>query len=121
MPMPVIDHTALLDIAERVFAAAGSEPDEAQTIADYLVEANLRGHDSHGVGLIPGYLGRLANGGVVANRKGRVVSENGSLIVYDGERAWARSPRARRRWSPSPRRATPASRSSPCATRTISA
>ncbi len=86
--MIVIDHAALHDITERVFTAAGSEPDEARTIADYLVEANLRGHDSHGVGLIPNYLQHLAGGTVVANRKGRVVSEDGSLIVYDGERAW---------------------------------
>ena len=86
--MIVIDHTALRDIAERVFTAAGSDPGEARTIADYLVEANLRGHDSHGVGLIPNYLSHLSGGTVVANRKGRVVSENGSLIVYDGERAW---------------------------------
>ncbi|HXO91792.1 MAG TPA: Ldh family oxidoreductase, partial [Stellaceae bacterium] len=69
--MIVIDHTALHDIAERVFTAAGSAPDEARTIADYLVEANLRGHDSHGVGLIPNYLQHLAGGTVVANRKGR--------------------------------------------------
>ena len=86
--MIVIDHKALRDIAERVFTAAGSAPDEARTIADYLVEANLCGHDSHGVGLIPNYLQHLAGGTVIANRKGRVVSENGSLIVYDGERAW---------------------------------
>src|SRR5438876_6123141 len=86
--MILIDHQELHAIAERVFTAAGSEADEARTIADYLVEADLRGHDSHGVGLIPNYLDRLANGAVFANRKGRVVSENGSLIVYDGERAW---------------------------------
>ena len=86
--MIVIDHAALLGITERIFTAAGSEPDEARTIADYLVEANLRGHDSHGVGLVPNYLSHLSAGTVIANRKGRVVSENGSLIVYDGERAW---------------------------------
>jgi len=86
--MIVIDHAALQDIAERIFTAAGSDPDEARAIADYLVEANLRGHDSHGVGLIPNYLQHLAGGTVFANRKGRVLSENGSLIVYDGERAW---------------------------------
>jgi hydroxycarboxylate dehydrogenase B len=86
--MIVIEHTRLHDIAERVFSAAGSEPEEARLIADHLIEANLRGHDSHGVGLIPGYLQRLAGGTVFANRKGRVVNENGSLIVYDGERAW---------------------------------
>ena len=72
----------------RVFEAAGSGADEARLVADHLIEANLRGHDSHGVGMIPTYLRNLGNGTVVANRKGRVVSENGSLIVYDGERAW---------------------------------
>jgi uncharacterized oxidoreductase len=86
--MIVIEHTRLHEIAERVFSAAGSDPDEARLIADHLIEANLRGHDSHGVGLIPNYLQHLAGGTVFANRKGRVVSENGSLIVYDGERAW---------------------------------
>ena len=51
--MILVDHTALHDIASRVFSAAGSEPEEARVIADHLVGANLRGHDSHGVGLIP--------------------------------------------------------------------
>jgi uncharacterized oxidoreductase len=86
--MTLIDHAELHGIALRVFEAAGSEPEEARIIADHLIEANLRGHDSHGVGLIPNYLHHLENGTVVANRKGRIVSEDGSLIVYDGERAW---------------------------------
>ena len=86
--MPVINHQELHSITSRVFEAAGSEHSEARAIADHLIEANLRGHDSHGVGLIPNYLQHLAGGTVTANHKGRVVSENGSLIVYDGERAW---------------------------------
>jgi uncharacterized oxidoreductase len=86
--MILIDQAELHGIALRVFEAAGSNPDEAQIIADHLIEANLRGHDSHGVGLIPNYLQHLAGDTVVANHKGRIVSENGSLIVYDGERAW---------------------------------
>src|SRR5689334_1728407 len=86
--MMLIDHAELHRTALRVFEAAGSQPDEAQIIADHLIEANLRGHDSHGVGLIPNYLDHLANGTAVPNRKGRIVSENGSMIVYDGERAW---------------------------------
>src|SRR5438132_8420818 len=86
--MMLIDHAELQRIAVRLFEAAGSRPDGAQIIAVHLIEANLRGHDSHGVGLIPNYLQHLANGTVFANRKGRIVSEDGSLIVYDGERAW---------------------------------
>src|SRR5262245_9159414 len=86
--MILIDHRELHGIALRVFEAAGSNADEARLIADHLIEPNLRGHDSHGVGLIPNYLQHLENGTVSANRKGRIVGEEGSLIVYDGERAW---------------------------------
>jgi hydroxycarboxylate dehydrogenase B len=86
--MPLVPATDLTAIARRIFAAAGSAEPEAEIIAEHLVEANLKGHDSHGVGLIPNYLQHLAGGTMFPNRKGRVVSENGSLIVYDGERAW---------------------------------
>ena len=86
--MPLINHAELHGIALRIFEAAGSEAAEARNIADHLIEANLRGHDSHGVGLIPNYQQHLADETVFPNRKGRIVSEDGSLIVYDGERAW---------------------------------
>src|SRR6266513_731225 len=38
---------------EAIVAAGGSEPREAKLVADNLVGANLTGHDSHGVGMIP--------------------------------------------------------------------
>ncbi len=86
--MPVIDHDELRRFGRRVFAAGGSSEEEAGIIIDHLVEANLNGHDSHGVGMIPTYLRNLGNGTCIANRVGRVVSESGSLIVYDGERGY---------------------------------
>jgi uncharacterized oxidoreductase len=86
--MPVVDHAELRRIGRRVFAAGGSSEEEAGIIIDHLVEANLKGHDSHGVGMIPTYLRNLGNGTCIANRAGRVVSESGSLIVYDGERGY---------------------------------
>jgi uncharacterized oxidoreductase len=86
--MIVVDHTKLTGIAHRVFAAAGSSEEEAGIIAGHLVEANLKGHDSHGVGMIPSYLRNLAGGKAAANQGGRVVSDSGSIIVYDGERGY---------------------------------
>jgi len=86
--MKVIDHAELQRTVERVFAAAGSAPEEAEIIATHLVEANLRGHDSHGIGLVANYLRNLGNGKAAANEKGHVVSEAGSMIVYDGARGW---------------------------------
>src|SRR5579863_2016492 len=86
--MPLIESARLTGIARRVFAAAGSSEAEAEIVGDHLVEANLKGHDSHGVGMIPTYLRNLGNGTCIANHAGRVISESGSLIVYDGERGY---------------------------------
>jgi hydroxycarboxylate dehydrogenase B len=86
--MPLIAADRLTGIARRVFAAAGSTEDEAAIVADHLVEANLKGHDSHGVGMIPSYLRNLGAGKAAVNQPGRVVSDSGSMIVYDGERGW---------------------------------
>ncbi|MGQ0664062.1 MAG: malate/lactate/ureidoglycolate dehydrogenase [Pseudomonadota bacterium] len=68
-----------------VFHAAGSTPEEAGIVADHLVEANLMGHDSHGVIRVAKYLEWLARGLVVANRHARVVQESGPILVVDGE------------------------------------
>jgi uncharacterized oxidoreductase len=86
--MIVVDHTQLNGITRRVFAAAGSDESEAAVIADHLLEANLRGHDSHGVGMIPSYLRNLGGGKVKPNETGHVASESGSLIVYEGARGY---------------------------------
>ena len=86
--MPTVPADKLTALARRVFAAAGSAEDEAALVAEHLVEANLKGHDSHGVGMIPSYLRNLRGGHAAVNQPGRVVSDQGSMIVYDGERGW---------------------------------
>lgn len=86
--MKLVKHTELDAMARHVFAAAGSAEQEAAIIAGHLLEANLRGHDSHGVGMIPTYLRNLGNGTVKPNERGHVASENGSLIVYEGARGY---------------------------------
>jgi uncharacterized oxidoreductase len=86
--MQIVDHNELRRIGRRIFVAAGSSEDEAGTIVDHLVEANLKGHDSHGVGMIPSYLRNLGNGKAAANEKGRLVSDSGAFIVYDGARGY---------------------------------
>lgn len=86
--MILVDHQRLNQIGRHIFTAAGSTDEEAAVIADHLVEANLRGHDSHGIGMIANYLRNLDNGKVKPNEKGRVVSDSGAFIVYDGARGY---------------------------------
>lgn len=66
------------------FAAAGASPAEAGLIARHLVEASLRGHDSHGVGLLPHYLDAIRSGALRLGRELQVASDLGYLLVCDG-------------------------------------
>ena len=51
--MIVVEQKDLEDLVKKMIQAVGSEELEAKVVADNLVEANLMGHDSHGVGLAP--------------------------------------------------------------------
>ncbi|MFO1323699.1 MAG: malate/lactate/ureidoglycolate dehydrogenase [Burkholderiales bacterium] len=83
-----IDAAALTDAVAATFVAAGCTAGEAATIADALVEANLFGHDSHGVGLVPRYVANLREGLVLAGRTVRVVADHGALVGMDGQRGF---------------------------------
>jgi hydroxycarboxylate dehydrogenase B len=67
-----------------LFASAGSNEREQRLVADHLVEANLRGHDSHGVGMIPAYITNFAAGEMKLNASPTVAVDTGALIVCDG-------------------------------------
>ena len=68
-----------------IFVAAGCEPHEASVVADHLIQANLTGHDSHGVIRTPIYVRWLHEGKVFANRRLSILFENDTIAVVDGE------------------------------------
>ena len=68
-----------------VVAAGGSDAREAKLVADNLVTANLTGHDSHGVGMIPRYIDSLLEGGLVVNQHPKVVFDGGAMVSLDGQ------------------------------------
>src|SRR5579863_3811580 len=74
----------LTDFVGRVFAAAGAPPDEAHAVAASLVESNLRGYDSHGVGLARWYLSQIKNGELVPGAAFAVRHETAALVAADG-------------------------------------
>jgi len=71
-----------------ILAAAGSAPQEAQTVADNLVLANLSGHDSHGVGMVPRYVDAVLEGGLTPNASAEVKLDGGSVLALDGRRGY---------------------------------
>jgi uncharacterized oxidoreductase len=80
-----IRHDPLHKLTAAIFQSAGCESAEAECIAAHLVEANLVGHDSHGVIRVPSYVRWLREGKVVAGRTIQVAFENEVIAVVDGQ------------------------------------
>ncbi|MET1127738.1 MAG: Ldh family oxidoreductase [Thermoproteota archaeon] len=69
---------------EGVFVAAGAREEDAALIADHLVEANLRGVDSHGVVRVYYYTEGIERGFVKPRAEIKVVRETDTSAVIDG-------------------------------------
>lgn len=78
-------HETVQRLVAATFARAGSRDEEARTIARRLVEANLVGHDSHGVIRVPSYIDWLRKDMVRANQSARIVFETDTVAVIDGQ------------------------------------
>jgi LDH2 family malate/lactate/ureidoglycolate dehydrogenase len=74
----------LLAFATSIYEAAGMPAADAALVADTLVQADLWGHQSHGVLRLPWYLARLRAGVCVAAATPRTVVDAGALAVIDG-------------------------------------
>ena len=79
-----IDSVKLHQLVQSLWCYAGSSSKEATLVADHLVQANLAGHDSHGVGMIPGYMISLKQGHLQANQHIEVVKDAGAVLTVDG-------------------------------------
>ncbi len=74
---------ALLDFCVRVFAKMGVSAENARITADVLVQANLRGIDSHGVARLARYVNGLRDGVMLAQPDEKVVVETPTTVTLD--------------------------------------
>src|ERR1700736_1966957 len=77
----------LRSIGRDIFVGAGVPLESARQVANSLVDANLAGHDSHGVIRVPSYVELVRAGRVVATAQPELVHETASIGVVDGR--WA--------------------------------
>lgn len=75
----------LRQFAEAAFCAVGVPEADARTIADALVDADLRGVHSHGVRWIPRYLASLRAGSTNPLPRVQVVVDGSTTAVADGD------------------------------------
>ena len=71
-----------------VLIACGSSSEEAEKVVANLVMANLSGHDSHGVGMLPRYVDAVLEGGLSPNASVQTVLDTGSLLALNGQRGY---------------------------------
>ena len=75
-------------ITRRIFMAVGAPRHIADVAAQVLVNANLVGHDSHGVIRIPAYLRQVSDGGLVPGAETKVLEEKPNRLLVDGQRGF---------------------------------
>ncbi len=80
-----IEQGGLRRFCENVLVKVGLSQEDAITVSDSLMFANLRGIDSHGVVRFPFYVRRLKEGGTKARPRIQKIREKPASILIDGD------------------------------------
>lgn len=86
--MPTMKADELRELAARIFAATGASREDAAWIADLLVRANLRGHDSHGVIRVPQYVQAWREGTLDPKAKPDILRQTPTTAIVDGRHGY---------------------------------
>jgi uncharacterized oxidoreductase len=78
----------LTALAEAIVVHGGSQPEEASQVADHLVGANLAGHDSHGIGMLPAYMLGIREGQLKPGSAITVEQDRGPFLLIDGNHGY---------------------------------
>jgi uncharacterized oxidoreductase len=82
--MPTFPAATLVRLSQSLFEAAGVPAEDAAVVANSLVDANLCGHDSHGVMRVPQYVDFLRKGTYKAGAPLTVLNETPAVVAADG-------------------------------------
>jgi len=78
---------SLHKFASAVLEIFGCDDNERAIVADHLLDANLTGHDSHGIGMLPLYAEQVLDGNLVPNQTPDLQPPAGAVSVVDARRA----------------------------------
>ncbi len=77
---------SLREFATRLLQGAGLAAERAQVVAEVLVEADLLGHDTHGLDMLARYLDEIAAGRMAREGEPETLRDSGSALTWDGRR-----------------------------------
>src|SRR6516165_9916775 len=69
----------------RAFVAVGMPEEDAASVAELMIAADLRGADGHGIFRLPQYVRRIKAGGVNVRPEIRTVMEADATALIDGD------------------------------------
>ncbi len=78
----------LAAVSERILTGVGTPAPIARRVAEVLVNANLAGHDSHGVIRLPDYLDAVDRRALVPAAEPEITRCRGGVAVMDGKHGW---------------------------------
>jgi LDH2 family malate/lactate/ureidoglycolate dehydrogenase len=79
-----VDANQLRKLVQAIYESAGMPDADAALISDTLIQADLWGHQSHGVLRTRWYLDRLLSGAMKAQTEIETVIDGGAIAVIDG-------------------------------------
>src|ERR1041384_3867183 len=82
--MPNVKAEVLTAFSIAAYEKAGTPTEHAQIVATHQVGANLVGHDSHGVVLLPTYINRIDRGHIMPAAKPEIIKESGATLAVNG-------------------------------------
>lgn len=85
MSEKLVHHKHLRDFSQQVLIALGTAEGDAFHVADNLVNSNLRGIDSHGVGRLKRYVEGIREGYIIPDAKPEIVKESPCLASIDAK------------------------------------
>ncbi len=85
-PRTRYDAAALIGFAESLLTGAGMPRDRATDVAEILVEADLLGHDTHGLQLLPSYMQQIEAGEMKLEGEPITLADHGAVLTWDGQR-----------------------------------
>jgi LDH2 family malate/lactate/ureidoglycolate dehydrogenase len=80
----LLSGASLVEAGTRIFHAVGAPERVAARVARSLIDANLTGHDSHGVIRIPSYVRAVRKGEVIPNATPELLRETAVSALVDG-------------------------------------
>jgi ureidoglycolate dehydrogenase (NAD+) len=80
----IVGHEELCRFVRDALEGKGARPEDAATVADGLIWANLRGVDGHGVSRLPFYLRMIERGDIDVAAKPHLAQDGAATFILDG-------------------------------------